>query len=780
MLPVESIDLVETTRERLKDFLLPLFSSSRVLVLDEGTTEIIRWIGGMQYLIQEFGGNASQVHDLHEFSQASRGEGKMYTSCNEIVFLISGYIWDVESSLLNVAKAFKTHNVVVGCVLDELAHSCHPCAEQLTEDTTVSFESIAEQLKTSLDRLFRIEEQSLKGKSATNLAPIDVTVSVVPIPLHVEPLLRSSVFVMSGPSTSRVFPIQQHQLRSSGGGGLLTGLHPEKLPPKERSACKLLALSLASTLREQLQLDVAGQIYTLGPTSQLIGNTVATTLHSLSEVLAGGGNATQHLYKPASLILVDRTLDLASTARHSSTLAGKIWSCLPRTGAATGGPSSVSQAHLHDIGLLQESNKAMELGLPVVINSNSNNDNRATQRKRLREIVGAYPAVSSFSWRAPPSLCHTGDHSAELLVRDLASLPEAAGHSALCSALKSAIVSSGCSLPPQKKRGMGAELWALLSALVKLPENELAGNAVPYTACLQHRHTIQVALAAVEALQRTARNVADPSQDISHWDELAQVEKIQLQSLQDGAPGSDLLLQAAEVLEHMHAHIHPTDALLLALHATSLCTCASQGEDMSATSGALTRLGNVLRTILESSSENVTVDVTDIDDVIMRLAELPLATQTLKTAALHGSGGVPYVWGAGDKASGVTGGSCFDGMFHTLVGRLCATLLDGTRQDLPELKQAKTVNMAAVGLGLLSAGFKVLKGVNSHSHKLQTSHPADVKIIVVFVVGGITSDEMCEIRAIQDRVQGSYNIILAGTTLATPDFIAEQVFGIGT
>lgn len=61
--------------------------------------------------------------------------------------------------------------------------------------------------------------------------------------------------------------------------------------------------------------------------------------------------------------------------------------------------------------------------------------------------------------------------------------------------------------------------------------------------------------------------------------------------------------------------------------------------------------------------------------------------------------------------------------------------------------------------------------------------PADRAVLVIFVVGGFTPTELKEVNAIVRCCAASSvdtddtpEVILAGTTLSTPDMVYEQVF----
>jgi hypothetical protein len=50
------------------------------------------------------------------------------------------------------------------------------------------------------------------------------------------------------------------------------------MPLRHRLGCRHLAHCIAGAVSHQLHLDVSGSIFAIGPTSQLISNTLAATL----------------------------------------------------------------------------------------------------------------------------------------------------------------------------------------------------------------------------------------------------------------------------------------------------------------------------------------------------------------------------------------------------------------------------------------------------------------------------------------------------------------------
>ncbi|CAM9820207.1 unnamed protein product, partial [Phaeothamnion confervicola] len=89
--------------------------------------------------------------------------------------------------------------------------------------------------------------------------------------------------------------------------------------------------------------------------------------------------------QPASLVLIDRTLDLATPATRGGSLLQRMLAVLPRAGAK---PNA-------------------EAGTAVAGTG------------RLRDMPSAQKALASFPWPGPPSICHPNDPAAAAAVAAL-------------------------------------------------------------------------------------------------------------------------------------------------------------------------------------------------------------------------------------------------------------------------------------------------------------------------------------------------------------------------
>ncbi|CAM9703344.1 unnamed protein product, partial [Laminaria digitata] len=477
---------------------------------------------------------------------------------------------------------------------------------------------------------------------------------------------RCCAFSLASPACARVFPLRRCDWGGGGGGGAGAALFAaaaaveggggagegsavgrvsaEEVPQEQRLRYRLLAHSLAEVLWEQLLLDVTGSggVFTLGDTSGLIGATLAAAADETKRVAQtsergavpsfggagegggggghgsglGGARGSAHASRrDASVVLVDRTLDLAAAASRGGSLLQRILSSIARTGSLAPPCSYTSTApapafeadwcptalaHQLDVGVVLPT-LAPGLGLPVspavtaaaaaaaaaALDDHTGDDHQANVgggggggggggheagRRPGRPRLLAMKALAGFSWPAPPSLCHPGSAEASGVVHATACLGEEGGQAALILALERCVYENGCVPPPSKRRGMGSSIMALVTSLAR--GNPRAGGMSGDRVCFRCRSVVQVALAAMEAHQRTSAPAG------SKWAETVAAERAQLQQLRDGGTAEVVMDQLCDTLRAPPSLGNTTtgaaqtgpvsDALLLALRGLSL------------------------------------------------------------------------------------------------------------------------------------------------------------------------------------------------------------------
>jgi len=111
---------------------------------------------------------------------------------------------------------------------------------------------------------------------------------------------------------------------------------------------------------------------------------------------------------------------------------------------------------------------------------------------------------------------------------------------------------------------------------------------------------------------------------------------------------------------------------------------------------------------------------------------------------------------------------------NTFVGKLSAFLL--LHKYIEEMSFHKPLSISSTGINMISASLNVLTK-KMHLPKSNLPEPADFNFILLFIVGGFTMEEVQEVRLVQEVAgKNAPTIILSGTTIATPEFISDQIF----
>jgi len=202
------------------------------------------------------------------------------------------------------------------------------------------------------------------------------------------------------------------------------------------------------------------------------------------------------------LVIVDRTEDMFSCASHggqpgwNAPLAHRILSTIRQaipTNESTG-PSQLT----NDVEILPTTLSAHIEGISTASGS---------------VLDRPFSAVSGLPLSLKPSIFVDTDAGPDMTALQLSILAgtEEQGKIRLCDALKAAIIESKAVGPAPKKRGLGAEVLALVQSLTAAPATATESkhssehrNAYNVDACIQYQSLLAVALAVVEAMQRSS------------------------------------------------------------------------------------------------------------------------------------------------------------------------------------------------------------------------------------------------------------------------------------
>ncbi|GLE05037.1 hypothetical protein PINS_up014021 [Pythium insidiosum] len=153
-----------------------------------------------------------------------------------------------------------------------------------------------------------------------------------------------SVFVLSQPQCATAFPLllsqvqsyhRQHPMPREPEGAKEIPLYAhvrdvqsEHIPRAYRQTLKLVAHTLGEMLVHQLRLDVSDRIYALGATSLKIGHTLHRILRDLQSELTT--HALQS-HRPATVVVLDRTCDLVTPCSFGVSMLDRILALIPQT-----------------------------------------------------------------------------------------------------------------------------------------------------------------------------------------------------------------------------------------------------------------------------------------------------------------------------------------------------------------------------------------------------------------------------------------------------------------
>ena len=241
----------------------------------------------------------------------------------------------------------------------------------------------------------------------------------------------------------------------------------------------------------------------------------------VTEVYGQQQNNERHL-PSASLVIIDRTADLWTPSSHYAgvPLAHRALSTLPRLqGTKTGGEGQPSELGLADISFL---NSIMSISNNESVLSTKSMSPHMPIPTTNGETISLYPssAVGGLQLYISPSIL-VERHLLDLRRAVLAGSEEE-GRAALCSELEQRVRRYGGTLPPPKKRGLGAAVLALVQALLRAPggepevESKDARSGRAKTVAAKCADVLSPSLATIEAMQRSSATQQKHGSTMSH------------------------------------------------------------------------------------------------------------------------------------------------------------------------------------------------------------------------------------------------------------------------
>jgi hypothetical protein len=217
----------------------------------------------------------------------------------------------------------------------------------------------------------------------------------------------------------------------------------------------------------------------------------------------------------ASLILIDRWEDLFTPSISMGThpLAHRILNTLKTAGrTATPASSSLSTPSTLDISLTTPWFEAFQSILEAPSSSSCATSSSSSSLHRLNGFETPMNAVTGSVFKTLPSLCYKSKdlEFTSFLRYKIMACNEEEGRLALCNELKESINKEKGKEPPPKKRGLGAEVSALVQSLIESPgsyggtTNQTMATAYNPIVCCKAEKLIALSFAVIDAMQRSS------------------------------------------------------------------------------------------------------------------------------------------------------------------------------------------------------------------------------------------------------------------------------------
>ncbi|ETP10631.1 hypothetical protein F441_13800 [Phytophthora nicotianae CJ01A1] len=832
---------------------------------ETGCVESLRWAGAMPLLLRDLGvQNVLSASDLLNCSSPQELRRLLLLEENEsvshVALLLSGFLWDYEAALKRLLAMGVIHRLTVCSSLSEKAHECYDfsklggdaaqAATGARATKVMKFEEFAMELSKNATFQTEIGAESSEQQtgddedwdwndSETKKETITVQngVQVVHLPLNVVPLLSTktfspepSLFVLSHPTCASAFPLLLHQVEDdkttspaspTGRGGAsfnstdggkkykhVKDVLPEHIPSAFRRSMRLLAYTLAEMMLGT-RLDVKERIFAVGATSLKIGHTLLRILNELEEEASPQMLQGQ---QTASMVIIDRTADLASPCSFGSSLLDRILALLPQTptkstaGEDTTEDCATKRPNVTEIFPLHGCK-------PTPISSIT---------PATFDTSGYQPSefVSQIQWKGGASLCHPTIPSgsnvfrslafrpAKLALRDLDKRLQAVEHTLLQQGkLQTAAVTRR---PGEKVRGRDV----VLRRISKILE---AGEPTN----LEHSSLIELGVIVLEALERM-----DQSQN--RWDKCRERAVRQLELRKQG--GTEWILpEMADIMQRQVSAIQSE-------------TSGDNGGFLSL-QDLLTLLVNAFALSAGTPLEDFTIQMVQkalVDTVFQAVQTTPFSVQTalpelyaqlspyINTQAKtdHDTEGDDWDWNDGSSSPttskevsvGRNGVQLIEAKSvietyveslmeplkdceqqfvkvtteevtsmtndspHSLIAKLCSSIVDPSEASIPEIQHIVDASeqLTRAGIDLLKSGFSKFGFGGSGGGQRGTNGSrllGDANVFVVFVVGGVTFEEIQEVHdALSDNTK--YQIILGGTTITNNEVILEKLFTV--
>lgn len=264
-------------------------------------------------------------------------------------------------------------------------------------------------------------------------------------------------------------------------------------------------------------------MFAIGKTASLVGHSVLVMLENYTEICTGKnaegastplelrGMSMSKSFVPGSLILVDRLEDLFTPILHGGEqpVLHRVLNAVKMDATQ----SSTNDSYLDEerIDVSRPLNKEAEVAVDISLYPEwcCSRDACDLEEEDLGATMGLpMNAVSTLAVHAIPSICYHPNDGTDILTTFMTGTEEE-GRTNLVDTLKQLICEEHGTLPPAKKRGIGAEILALVQSLIKAPGRDAPSSSdTSNDACLgtvvRSRSLLSIAMTVIETMQRSS------------------------------------------------------------------------------------------------------------------------------------------------------------------------------------------------------------------------------------------------------------------------------------
>ncbi|KAE8990697.1 hypothetical protein PF005_g19375 [Phytophthora fragariae] len=664
---------------------------------------------------------------------------------------------------------------------------------------------------------------------------LHLPLNVVPLLSNKTPTPEPSVFVLSHATCAAAFPLLLHQVEDAAAsptsptnrGTATEGLNkyknvrdvlPVHIPSAFRRAMRLLAYTLAEVTLGA-RLDVKERIFALGATSLKIGHTLLRILNEMQE------EETLQGRQGAALVIVDRTSDLATPCSFGSSLLDRILALLPQTPTQTAGQNT-AEGNASKRAMLNVTEIFPIHGCEPTPLSVS-----APLTATLDEVgYRTSDFVSQIQWKGGASLCHPTIPSGSNVFRSLAFRPAKLALRDLdkrLQAVEQSLLQQGKIQKTAVTRRPGEKMRGRDVVLRRISKILEAGEPTN----LEYSSLVELGVIVLETLERM-----DQSQKL--WEKCRErtVRQLELRKKQGGREW--IIPEVADVIQRQMSTVQSgasvsgeeiiplKELLTLLVHAFAL----SSGVTLEDFTIQMVQKALVESVLQAARTDPVSVEAA-VPELFIQLSPY-INLEGLNAGRVPSeqvdTGGDDWDWNdgsnspTGSKEIPDSGNSDFqlieaksiietyveslmnplkdcaqqfvnitdkETMSKTedspssLIAQLCSSIVDPSAVPIAGIEQIVDASeqLTRAGIDLLKSGFSKFgfgAGSGNGSGKRGTNGSrllGDSNVLVVFVVGGITFEEIQEVHdALSDNTK--YQIILGGTSITNSDIILKKLF----